>query len=142
MLDRYHAKQLTSADVVTALVRLAKKLRAQRDRNEQLGLTTQELAFYDVLVAKQDEWVDDPRLKDIAGEIVRSLTRPDDPALGADWTERSNLEAKVRVRIKQILRRNRKFLNLNGGGFDAVVDRVFAQAKTLYERWPEVDPLP
>ena len=86
-----------------------------------------------------EEWPDDPRLKSVAAEIVQSLTRPDDPALGVDWTERSNLEAKVRLRIKRILRANKKFLHINGGGFDAVVDRVFDQARTLYQRWPEVE---
>lgn len=121
------------------LVKLAKELRAQRLRNEELGLSPQELAFYDVLAVKGQEWPGDPRLKDIAGEIVRSLTRPDDPALGVDWTERSNLEAKVRLRIKQILRRNRTLLDINGAGFDATVERVFAQARTLCERWPEVE---
>ncbi len=139
VLDRYHAKQLTSADVVAELVKLAKKLREQRDRNEQLGLSPQELAFYDVLASKGEEWVDDPRLKGIAAEIVQSLTRPDDPALGVDWTERSNLEAKVRLRIKQILRRNKKLLPTNGGGFDGMVERVFEQARALYQRWPEVE---
>jgi type I restriction enzyme R subunit len=139
VLDRYHVKQLTSAEVVAELVKLAKKLRDQRVRNEQLGLTPQELAFYDVLVATGDEWVDDPRLKDIASEIVRGLMNPADPALGVDWTQRSNLESKVRLRIKQILRRNKKFLYINGGGFDEIVDRVFDQARTLYERWPDVE---
>jgi len=139
LLDRYHGKQLTSANVVTELVKLAKKLREQRNRNEQLGLTPQELAFYDVLVEQGEEWPDDPRLKSVAAEIVRSLTRPDDPALGVDWTERSNLEAKVRLRIKGILRANKKFLHTNSGGFDAVVERVFDQARTLYQRWPEVE---
>ena len=139
VLDRYHTKQLTSAGVVAELVKLAKKLREQRDRNEQLGLSSQELAFYDVLAAKGEGWVDDPRLKDIAGDIVRSLTRPDDPALGVDWTERSNLEAKVRLRIKQILRRNKKFLQADAGGFDGVVERIFDQARVLYQRWPEIE---
>ena len=139
VLDRYHAKQLTSADVVAELVKLAKKLREQRDRNEQLGLSPQELAFYDVLAAKGEEWVEDPRLKSLAAEIVQSLTRPEDPALGVDWTERSNLEAKVRLRIKQILRKNRKFLHINGGGFDGIVDRVLDQARTLYQRWPDIE---
>jgi type I restriction enzyme R subunit len=82
VLDRYHVKQLTSAEVVAELVKLAKKLREQRARNEQLGLTPQELAFYDVLAAEGEDWVDDPRLKGIAGEIVRSLVNPSDPALG------------------------------------------------------------
>ena len=139
VLDRYHGKQLTSAQVVAELVKLAKKLRDQRDRNEQLGLNFQELAFYDVLASKGEGWVDDLRLKDVAAEIVRSLKNPDDPALGVDWTERSNLEAKVRLRIKRILRKHKALVSLSGGGLDHVADWVFQQAKLLYERWPEVE---
>jgi len=139
VLDCYHSRQLTSAEVVAELVKLAKSLRAQRDRSQQLGLNAQELAFYDVLATRGDAWAEDPRLKGIAGEIVRSLTRPDDPALGVDWTERGNLEAKVRLRIKQVLRRNRTFLKLDGGGFDRAVADIFDQARTLYERWPEIE---
>ena len=139
ILDRYHNKQLTSAQVVAELVKLAKDLRDQRRRNEQLGLNPQEIAFYDVLATRGEDWVDDPRLKDIAVEIVRSLTRPDDPALGIDWTERENLEAKVRLRIKQILRRRKAMIPAGGGDLDALAERVFQQARVLYERWPETE---
>jgi len=139
VLDRYHGKQLTSAQVVTELVKLAKKLRDQRARNEQLGLNPQELAFYDVLVSKEEGWVDDPRLKDLAAEIVSSLLNPKDPALGVDWTERSNLEAKVRLRIKRLLRKHKALIPVTGGGIDAVADRVFQQARVLYQRWPEIE---
>ena len=39
--------------------------------------------------------------------------------------------SKVRPRIKQILRRNEKYLNVDGGGFDTMVDRDFDQARVL-----------
>jgi len=137
VLDRYHAKQITAADVVKALVELAKKLRDQRQRHEQLGLSPEETAFYDVLAARGDEWVDDPRLKYIAVEIVRSV-RED---LAVDWTQRGNLEAKIRSRIKRLLRKHKLALDsaTGGGGLDQIADRVFQQARTLYERWPEIE---
>lgn len=138
VLDRYHTKQLTSAQVVAELVKLARKLREERERTRELGLNPQELAFYDVLAEQGEEWTNDPQLKDLAIEIVRSLVDPSDPALGIDWTERSNLEAKVRLRIKRVLRRHRALLP-DGGGLDTMADRVFQQARLLYERWPDVD---
>ena len=141
VLARYHAKQITAAEVVKALVELAKKLRDQRLRHEQLGLTPEETAFYDVLALRGNGWVDDPRLKDIAHEIVKQV-RED---LAVDWTERGNLEAKIRSRIKRLLRRHKIALEstVHGGGLDEIAERVFQQAKTLYQRWPEVegDPL-
>lgn len=45
-------------------------------RGEQLGLNPQEVAFYDVLANSGDQWIDDPRLKDVDVEIVRSLVNP------------------------------------------------------------------
>lgn len=72
-------------------------------------------------------------------DIVRSLVNPSDPALGVGWTRRSNLEAKVRLRIKRLLRRHRTLIAVGGGGIDTIAERVFQQARALYERWPEVD---
>ena len=121
-----------------ALVDLAKKLRDQRRRHEQLGLSPEETAFYDVLAARGEGWVDDPRLKDIAVEIVRHV-RED---LAVDWTQRGNLEARIRSRIKRLLRKHRVALDSatnGGGGLDEMADRVFQQARTLYQRWPEVE---
>jgi type I restriction enzyme R subunit len=138
VLDRYHAKQITAAEVVKELVALAKKLRQQRHRHEQLGLTPEETAFYDVLAIRGEDWVDDPRLKDVAHEIVRQV-RED---LAVDWTERGNLEARIRSRIKRLLRRHKIVLEAIGngaGGIDEIADRVFEQAKALYQRWPEIE---
>ncbi len=89
--------------------------------------------------SRGESWVEDPRLKDLAIDIVRSLVNPSDPALGVDWTRRSNLEAKVRLRIKRLLRRHRTLIAVGGGGIDTMAERVFQQARALYERWPEVD---
>ena len=92
-----------------------------------------------MLVARGDGWVDDPRLKDIAIEIVRHV-RED---LAVDWTQRGNLEARIRSRIKRLLRKHKVALNTAAGGggrgLDDIADRVFQQARTLYERWPEIE---
>jgi len=48
-------------------------------------------------------------------------------------------EAKVRLRIKRLLRKHRTFIPTEGGGLDAVADRVFQQARVLYQRWPEIE---
>jgi hypothetical protein len=92
-----------------------------------------------VLASRGETWIDDPRLKDVAVDIVRSLVNADDPALGVDWTERSNLQANVRLRIKRVLRKHRTFIPSYGGGLEDVAERVFQQARLLYERWPEID---
>jgi len=55
VLDRYSTQQITSAQVVAGLVEIAKKLRAQSRRHEQLGLSREEAAFYDVLATRGEE---------------------------------------------------------------------------------------
>ncbi len=135
VLARYDARQITSAEVVKELVRIARDLRSQARRHEQLGLAPEETAFYDALATQGDEWIDDPRLKTIAAELVAQVRQD----LAVDWTERGNLEAKVRSRIKRLLRKHRFTVPVNGGGLDAVAERVFEQARALYRRWPEVE---
>ena len=138
VLDRYHAKQITAAEVVKALVELAKKLRDQRQRHEQLGLSPEETAFYDVLAARGEELGRRP-----AAEGHRRRDRPPASARTSpvDWTQRGNLEAKIRSRIKRLLRKHKLALDsaTGGGGLDQMADRVFQQARTLYERWPEIE---
>jgi type I restriction enzyme, R subunit len=135
LLTRYLARQITSAEIVKELVALARKLRAQSLRNEQLGLSREETAFYDALASDGEGWVDDPRLKQLAIEIVRQV-RGD---LAIDWTERGNVEARVRSRIKRLLRRHKTIVPQPNGGIDDVAERVFQQARTLYRRYPEVE---
>jgi type I site-specific restriction-modification system R (restriction) subunit len=93
VLARYEAKQITSAEVVKELVKLARDLRSQARRHEQLGLSREETAFYDALAAKGEDFVDDPRLKEIAVDLVAQVRQD----LAVDWTQRGNLEARIRA---------------------------------------------
>ncbi len=135
LLVRYNEQQITSAEAIKEMVALAKRLRGQSLRNEELGLSREETAFYDAIAARGDGWVEDHRLKDLAKEIVVQVRAE----LAVDWTERGNLEAKVRSRIKRILRRNRFAVPQDSGGLEGLAQQVFEQAKTLYRRYPEVE---
>ncbi len=108
---------------------------SQARRHEQLGLSREETAFYDALAARGEGFVDDPRLKAIAVDLVAQVRQD----LAVDWTQRGNLEARIRARIKRLLRRHRYTAPEGGGGLDEAADRVFAQARALYERWPEIE---
>ena len=135
LLARYNQQQITGAQVIKGLVALAKRLREQSLRNEQLGLSREETAFYDALASNGQGWVDDPRLKDLAVEIVTQVRG----VLAIDWTERGNVEAQVRSRIKRALRRHKAIVPQANGGLDDVAERIFQQARALYRRYPEVE---
>lgn len=144
VLGRYERRQLTSAEVVERLVELAKRLRDARHRHEQLGLSEEEAAFYDALAGGAEHVKADPGLASIAHELVESI-RTD---LTVDWADREAGEARIRTKIRRLLRRHRDKLpqpepeGAAPGGrsrdIDYYADVVFGQARTLYRYWPEV----
>jgi type I restriction enzyme R subunit len=142
VLQRYELKQLTSAEVVERLVEIAKQLRDARHRHEQLGLSQEEAAFYDALAGGAEDIQADPKLSAIAHELVEGIRRD----LTVDWADREATEAKVRAKIKRLLRRhgyNAPKRDARGGGdhhgLDHTAQLVLDQAKALYRYWPEVE---
>ena len=138
VLRRYEARQITSAEVIERLVELARKMREARKRHEALGLSPEEVAFYDALSGGSDDWTADPHLAEIAQALVRAV-RED---LSVDWTSHESTEAAIRLKIKHLLRRY-KFETPIGGGrsparkLDQVADLILEQARAIYRYWPE-----
>jgi type I restriction enzyme R subunit len=139
VLRRYELRQITSAEVVERLVEIAKNLRDVRRRHEQLGLSVEEAAFYDALAGGAGDGVADPQLAAIASELVKSI-RAD---LTVDWADRESTEAKIRTKIKRLLRKHGyKPPMTAGGGAEAIghyTQLVLDQAKELYRYWPDVE---
>jgi type I restriction enzyme R subunit len=144
VLHRYELKQLTSAEVVERLVEIAKQLRDARRRHEQLGLSEEEAAFYDALAGGVEDVKAEPALAKIAHELVEGI-RTD---LTVDWADREATEAKVRAKIKRLLRKHKyqppkpKSDGSGAGdshGFDHAAQLVLDQAKALYRYWPDVE---
>lgn len=145
VLTRYEQRQLTSQQVVEELILIAKRLRDAGHQHEDLGLTEEEAAFYDALAGGVEHLTADPELATIAHDLVQSIRRD----LSVDWTDRESSEAKVRTKVKRLLRRHRGNLRIpqpaGGGGGESRVDPlnyftqlVMEQAKSLYRYWPEV----
>jgi type I restriction enzyme R subunit len=140
VLRRYELRQISSADVVERLVEIAKTLREARRRHEQLGLSVEEAAFYDALAGGDADGAPDAQLATIASELVKSI-RAD---LTVDWADRESTEAKIRTKIKRLLRKHgyEPPAMASGGGADAIghyTQLVLDQAKELYRYWPDVE---
>jgi type I restriction enzyme R subunit len=142
VLARYRNRQITGAEVVKALVELAKKVREARHRHKELGLSEEEAAFYDALAGTADEFAADPKIAEIARDLVKGI-RSD---LSVDWSSHESREALIRRKIKRLLRKHRYRPPERGGsasGGRMTLERATAlildQARVLYYRWPEVD---
>jgi type I restriction enzyme, R subunit len=144
VLARYRNRQISGAEVVKALVELAKKVRDARQRHEELGLSEEEAAFYDALLGSAEDGAVDPQIAEIARDLVKGI-RAD---LSVDWASHESREALVRRKIKRLLRKHNyrppeaESGGGGGGGGRMTLERatalVLEQARVLYYRWPEV----
>jgi len=102
-IKRYQNRAIETAQVIEELIALAKELREADRRGEQLGLTEEELAFYDALETNDSAVavLGDQTLRMIAQELVKTVRAN----ITIDWTVRENVRANLRVLVKRILRR-------------------------------------
>jgi type I restriction enzyme R subunit len=102
-MARYQNRAIETAQVIEELIALAKDMREAEQRGEQLGLTEDEVAFYDALEVNDSavQVLGDQTLRIIAQELVRAVRNN----LTIDWMVRENVRAHLRVIIKRILRR-------------------------------------
>ncbi len=90
--------------VIEELIALAKEMREADSRGEDLGLSDDELAFYDALETNDSavEVLGDETLKTIARELVETVRKN----VTIDWTVRESVRAKMRVMVKRVLRKH------------------------------------
>ncbi|MCE2795455.1 MAG: type I restriction endonuclease subunit R [Planctomyces sp.] len=102
-LNAYHNRAIATHEVIEELIRLAKELEAAQKRGEELGLTDDEIAFYDALATNESALhaMGDDKLKVIAAELIRMVRK----SVTIDWTLRETARAKIRVIVKRILNR-------------------------------------
>jgi type I restriction enzyme R subunit len=102
-LRRYQNRAIEAAQVIEELIGLAREMREAKARGEQLGLTDDEVAFYDALETNDSavKVLGDDTLRTIARELVKTVRAN----VTIDWTMRENVRAQLRVLVKRILRR-------------------------------------
>ena len=101
-LRRYQNRAIETAQVIEELIQLAKDMREAGARGERLGLSEDELAFYDALETNDSavQVMGDDALRDIARELVETVRGN----VKIDWTMREDVRAQLRVLVRRILR--------------------------------------
>jgi type I restriction enzyme R subunit len=102
-IKRYQNRAIETAQVIEELIALAQDLCEADRRGEKLGLTEEEMAFYDALEVNDSAVavLGDETLRTIAQELVRAIRNN----ITIDWTVRENVRAHLRILVKRILRR-------------------------------------
>jgi type I restriction enzyme R subunit len=101
-IKKYQNNLLTAAQVIEELINIAKEIKASDERGEDLGLTEDEIAFYDALVlnGSAKEVLGDDTLRELARILVQKVKAN----TAIDWTIKESVQAKLRVIVKRILR--------------------------------------
>jgi type I restriction enzyme R subunit len=102
-LREYHNRALTTVEIIDKLIEVAKEMSAAARRGDDLGLTEDELAFYDALETNDSAVavLGDETLREIARELVQTVKNN----VTIDWTVRENVQANLRRLVKRILRK-------------------------------------
>jgi len=102
-IREYTNKSIETAQVIEELLEIARKMREEEKRGVNMGLTDDEVAFYDALADNESarEVLGDATLKKIAKELVDMVRRN----VTIDWTQRENVQARLRLMVKKVLRK-------------------------------------
>lgn len=129
VVKRYQNRSIEAAQVMEELIQMAKKFREAARRGEALGLTEDEVRFYDALANNESavRELTDETLKKIASELAANLREN----MSVDWSARESVQAKLRLMVKRILRKYKYPPDQQ----DGAVELVLKQAKALGEAW-------
>lgn len=100
-LNKYRNQALTNAEVIEELIRMAHDIKKMREEEAELGLSDDEIAFYDALTADDivKELMEDETLKKIAHELTLAIRNN----ITIDWSVRKSARASMRRVIKRLL---------------------------------------
>lgn len=122
-MNRYLNGMLTNEQVIEELLNLAKQIQAAQEEGKELGLTADELAFYDALTKPQaiKDFYENEELIAITKELANTLRKN----RTIDWQKRDSARAKMRMMIKRLLRKHR----YPPEGMDDAVQTVMTQCE-------------
>lgn len=122
-LNAYLNGMLTNEEVIEEMLKLAKQIAGAQKEGDQLGLTADELAFYDALTKPQaiKDFYENDELIAITKELADTLRRNKT----IDWQKRESARAKMRMLIKKLLKKHK----YPPEGMDDAVQTVMTQCE-------------
>lgn len=129
VLSKYHKQSLDSIAAIKHLLDMANDFKEEDKRTKELGLSEDELAFYDLLSANQKIINEKGPIQDLVHAVVTSVKKN----LQLDWAKKEDARAAIRLAVKKELRGKVPFSEL-----DNLLKEVIEQAEGQYRDWPMV----
>ena len=129
LLD-YHNRLIDAKEVIEQMIAIRREMESDDQRAQELGLTPEEIAFYDAVAGNFMTVYDQAFLRDLVHEVVQTVKRN----LKVDWTEpsREEIRAGVRSAVKTVLRKKK----VREEDLEPFLGSVMVQAQALYAEWP------
>jgi type I restriction enzyme R subunit len=125
-ITRYHNRALETAQIIEALIDLAREMREASSRDEKLGLLQDEVAFYDAL-GENDSAVQvmaDDQLKIIAQDVANTVRNN----TSIDWQDRQRARANLRRHVRRVLRQRGYPPDQQAAAVDLIIEQAEALA--------------
>lgn len=102
-IKEYNLRGITSEIMIRKLIEMAQEINKEQQKGKDLGLSPEEIAFYDALANREKavQMLGEETLHKIAHELVKTVRAN----AGVDWSRRKNVQAKMRMAVKRLLRK-------------------------------------
>jgi type I restriction enzyme R subunit len=129
VIDLYHKNAIDSYTTILELVERAKDMQEEEKRQKELGITDEELAFYDIINAKKEIIQEAGPIQNIVHAVCKAVK----DNLEIDWTKKEDAKANIRLAVKRELRGKVSLEELN-----KILQEILEQAEGQFKDWPSV----
>lgn len=126
VLENYHKNAIDSYTTIAELIERAKQLQEEDHRKKELGLSEEELAFYDILASKKELINQSGLIQDVVHGVVKAVKSN----LQIDWMNKEDAKAAIRLAVKKELRGKVKIEE-----FNSILQEIMEQAEGQFSEW-------
>lgn len=127
IIEEYENNIINSSKVIEKLLDLAKEIKKAEKAGEDVGLSEEEMAFYDAIAFARKSELKNGELKNFVKELVKTIKRD----LSIDWSNNEILTARIRANVRLMLLKNKYPAQES----ERIVDLVLNQAVLLYKNF-------
>ncbi len=125
-INKYNNSFITTQQVLEKLREYAEQIQQEDKRKDELGLSEEELAFYDAIESHGGTNIEEEKLKEIAIKLKKRLKK----SANIDWTSRTKMRSEMKSESKKVLRSG----GLTHDRYEPMIEPIVSQAEAFYGR--------